>query len=257
MVENGTLPSMHMLHPIHRQRLSLVFGVLLLHALVLWALQAGLLKNAASRAETQVVPLSLITPPPLAPPAPKPPADPPPPVPSPSKAVAAAAARPVAPALTAKPSPSPSPTPTPATPTPAQGTAPSPLPVAAPQTLSPATSSAPSASGPPQPPSGTAPPAAPPSVELPSISAAYLHNPKPLYPKASERRGEYGVVLLGVLVAMDGRVREVAVKTSSGYERLDQAAREAVLGWTFVPGKRNGLAVEMAVDVPIRFRPGE
>jgi protein TonB len=94
-------------------------------------------------------------------------------------------------------------------------------------------------------------------VELPSSNADYLHNPKPLYPKLSERRGEQGVVVLSVLVGADGRAREVSVKTSSGYERLDMAAREAVLAWTFVPGKRNGAAVEMSVDVPIRFKPSE
>jgi protein TonB len=94
-------------------------------------------------------------------------------------------------------------------------------------------------------------------LELPSSSADYLHNPKPLYPKLSERRGEQGSVILHVLVGVDGRVRELAVKSSSGFERLDQAARETVLEWTFVPGKRNGAAVEMAVDVPIRFKPSE
>jgi protein TonB len=94
-------------------------------------------------------------------------------------------------------------------------------------------------------------------LELPSSSADYLHNPKPVYPKLSERRGEQGSVILHVLVGADGRVRELTVKSSSGFERLDQAAREAVLEWTFVPGKRNGAAVEMAVDVPIRFKPSE
>jgi protein TonB len=98
-------------------------------------------------------------------------------------------------------------------------------------------------------------PASTAKLELPSSSANYLNNPKPVYPRRSERLGEQGVVLLSVVVAADGRVREASVKSSSGFERLDQAAREAVLAWTFVPGRRNGLAVEMSVDVPIRFQP--
>ncbi len=100
-------------------------------------------------------------------------------------------------------------------------------------------------------------PPASPRVELPSSSANYLNNPKPLYPRRSERLGEQGLVLLSVVVTPDGRVREASIKTSSGFERLDQSARDAVLGWTFVPGKRNGAAVEMSVDVPIRFKPPE
>jgi protein TonB len=133
--------------------------------------------------------------------------------------------------------------------------------VALPQAIADPAPSAHAATGQMQVPTAVAAPTAatvaPAKVELPSSSADYLHNPKPLYPKLSERRGEQGVVLLSVLVGPDGRAREVSVKTSSGYERLDVAAREAVLGWTFVPGKRTGVAVEMAVDVPIRFKPSE
>jgi protein TonB len=64
-------------------------------------------------------------------------------------------------------------------------------------------------------------------------------------------------VLLAVVVDAEGRPKSISVKTSSGYERLDQAALKAVAGWTFVPGKRNGVPSEMAVDVPIRFKPPE
>lgn len=227
--------------PMHRQRLLIVISVLVLHALGLWGLQSGLLQRAAAMVEEIVVPVSVITEPPVVPPsAPKPL---PPSLPS-------KAASPTPPVVHV-------PTPAPVAPTP------TPAPAAAPQAIADTTPAANAPTGLQQAPAATA--LAPPApavavvakVELPSSSADYLHNPKPAYPKLSERRGEQGTVLLNVLVAVDGRPREVSVKASSGYERLDQAAREAVLGWTFVPGKRNGAAVEMSVDVPIRFKPSE
>jgi protein TonB len=57
-----------------------------------------------------------------------------------------------------------------------------------------------------------------------------------------------------VLVGADGRPKDVKIKTSSGFERLDRAAREAVLGWTFVPGKRAGVPEEMWYDLPMPFK---
>ena len=69
----------------------------------------------------------------------------------------------------------------------------------------------------------------------------------------STRLGEYGRVMLSVTVGSDGQAREVQVKKSSGYERLDQAAREAMLRCRFVPGKVNGVAQSMAYDAPVNF----
>lgn len=237
VVHNRVFDPMRHLNPMHRQRLLIVISVLVLHALGLWGLQSGLLQRAAAAVEELVVPVSMVTEPPVvpqAPPKPLPPA-------LPAKAAPELPSRPVAPATPA----------------------PAPQPAAMPQAIADATPAANAPTGLQQAPAATTlAPAAPAlaavaKVELPSSSADYLHNPKPAYPKLSERRGEQGTVLLNVLVAVDGRPREVSVKASSGYERLDQAAREAVLGWTFVPGKRNGAAMEMSVDVPIRFKPSE
>ena len=84
--------------------------------------------------------------------------------------------------------------------------------------------------------------------------ANYLHNPKPTYPRLSISRGEEGTVVLAVLVGMDGRVREVRVKVSSGFARLDMAARDAVSDWRFVPGKRAGVPEDMWYDLHMPFR---
>ena len=50
----------------------------------------------------------------------------------------------------------------------------------------------------------------------------------PAYPPASRRAGEEGTVRLKVLVDEKGRPRDVAVATSSGFARLDEAAIQAV-----------------------------
>jgi protein TonB len=91
-------------------------------------------------------------------------------------------------------------------------------------------------------------------VELPSSAPDHLHNPTQEYPPLSRSRGEQGTVLLSVLVSADGKVREVTVKKSSGFVLLDRSAVRTVLGWTFVPGKRDGVPTEMLAEQPIPFR---
>lgn len=96
-------------------------------------------------------------------------------------------------------------------------------------------------------------PAGPPTVVLPSSNAAYLSNPRPVYPPISRRHGEQGKVLLRVFVGEDGLPREVQIKESSGFRRLDDAALAAVRKWKFVPGTRNGVPEPMWNLVPINF----
>jgi len=86
------------------------------------------------------------------------------------------------------------------------------------------------------------------------FDAAYLHNPHPAYPVVSRRIGEEGKVLLKVRVTPDGRAAAVDVEKSSNFERLDEAARQSVAHWRFVPAKRGDEAVEASVIVPIVFR---
>ncbi|MDR2837151.1 MAG: energy transducer TonB, partial [Azonexus sp.] len=88
----------------------------------------------------------------------------------------------------------------------------------------------------------------------PSYEAAYLNNPKPSYPALSRRLGEEGAVKLRVLVTADGRAATVELVQSSNFPRLDEAARQAVAHWRFVPARRGGEAVEATVIVPVVFR---
>jgi len=92
-----------------------------------------------------------------------------------------------------------------------------------------------------------------PSYQAPNFNAAYLDNPAPNYPSISRRLGEQGKVLLRVQVASDGKADSVALHTSSGSNRLDQAALAAVKKWRFVPARRGGQAVSASVVVPVSF----
>ncbi|MDR2452478.1 MAG: energy transducer TonB, partial [Candidatus Accumulibacter sp.] len=73
------------------------------------------------------------------------------------------------------------------------------------------------------------------------------------YPPASRRRKEEGKVTLYVHITMDGRADEVLLHQGSGFERLDQAAMEAVRRWRFVPTRRGRENVPGWVLVPIQF----
>lgn len=93
-----------------------------------------------------------------------------------------------------------------------------------------------------------------PVVTAARFDADYLHNPKPVYPVFSRRQNEEGKVHLRVRVGADGAALDVEIKQSSGFSRLDNAAREAVAKWRFVPARRGDDAVESWVNVPIVFK---
>ncbi len=88
----------------------------------------------------------------------------------------------------------------------------------------------------------------------PRLDPAYLHNPAPTYPALSKRNRESGTVLLLVKVDPDGNASTVTLHKSSGHERLDQAAIQAVTLWRFVPGMRGQTAISATVIVPISFK---
>lgn len=88
---------------------------------------------------------------------------------------------------------------------------------------------------------------------MPSSNAAYLQNPAPSYPAISRRMGEQGKVLLRVYISAEGLPQRVEINQSSGYDRLDRQATDAVMRWRFVPGKRNGVPEAMWNLVPINF----
>lgn len=92
--------------------------------------------------------------------------------------------------------------------------------------------------------------ASPPAAAVPP---RYADNTRPAYPPLARLRGYQGVVLLRVEVLADGRVGRVEISHSAGHEVLDRAALESVRSWRFEPGRREGRAVTMSVEVPVRF----
>ena len=212
----------------------IVGSVVMLHVAGLWALQSGLLRRAAE----VIVPAELLSefipppPPRAAPPAPPTPPAPPPPPPRPAPRVQAPRPAPM-PVAIADPTPAPN----------------APVGITTPQPPAPPIEAPVAPPAPPAPPA----PSAPARIDMPSSDAAYLNNPKPGYPAISKRMGEQGKVVLRVLIGTDGLPQKVEINQSSGYDRLDRQAQEAVMRWRFVPGKRNGVPEAMWSLVPINF----
>jgi periplasmic protein TonB len=77
---------------------------------------------------------------------------------------------------------------------------------------------------------------------------------EPTYPSASRRASEEGTVRLKVLVDERGKPREVQVTKGSGFERLDQAAIDAVRKWRFVAATDGTNAIPAWTQVAITFR---
>jgi len=82
----------------------------------------------------------------------------------------------------------------------------------------------------------------------------YAINPKPIYPSEARKRGYEGEVLLRVEVLSNGQVGEIEVKRSSGYKLLDQSAIYAVKQWRFIPATKDGEAIDLWVNIPIKFQ---
>lgn len=64
---------------------------------------------------------------------------------------------------------------------------------------------------------------------------------------------EQGTVVLRLLLHLDGTVADIRIARSSGYSRLDEAARNAVQKWRWSPTVRDGIAVQVSGVVEIPF----
>lgn len=219
--------------PVMTSRLLVIVAVIGCHVLGLWALQSGLLRRVVETIVPVQVLADFVE-------APQPQIEPAPPPPQP------------------RPEP---PRPRPVTPrAPVPVLQPAPLPVADAAPQAPIEVAAPVRSDPtpaPSSPSSSAPPSevppAPPDVVLPSSNAAYLNNPPPTYPPLSRRLGEQGRVVVRAYIDVDGTAARAEIRSSSGFERLDQSAMQTVLRWRYVPGKRAGQPEAMWFNIPINF----
>jgi len=80
----------------------------------------------------------------------------------------------------------------------------------------------------------------------------------PRYPVESRRKREQGTVLLALTLGLDGAVESLSIAQSSGFARLDNAARDAVRGWRWKPVMRDGQPVRVkgVVEIPFVLRSG-
>lgn len=87
-------------------------------------------------------------------------------------------------------------------------------------------------------------PVRPAPVKVPAVRTEAVVNSanceKPTYPSASRRMEEEGTVSLRFLVGPDGKVLESTIEKSSGFTRLDEAARAGLSRCTFKPATVDG-----------------
>ncbi len=79
-----------------------------------------------------------------------------------------------------------------------------------------------------------------PSVRTAAVINASQNCETPVYPSASKRFQESGTVQLRFHIGVDGKVLESEVEKSSGYKRLDEAARLALSKCQFKPATVDG-----------------
>jgi periplasmic protein TonB len=225
-----------------KHRIVVIAGaVLAFHALAIWAMQSGLLMRAVELVVPVEVLAQIIEPPKPIPPPPVVPKEPPPPVKQ-------AVVKPTPPVPQKQTPPqilaveTPTPTPAPNAPAPVEIAPAAPIlppsvPVAA--VASPAPVPAPTpASG---------------KVVLPMSEGDYLSNPKPPFPAMSKRMGEQGSVKVRIYVGADGLPKKAELQKSSGFERLDKAALDAVMQWRYIPGKRGGVPEDLWMSTTVSF----
>lgn len=96
-------------------------------------------------------------------------------------------------------------------------------------------------------------PAPPSTVQVSDLSVRMTSGSPPRYPMESRRKREQGTVLLSLTLGVDGRVANISVARSSGFDRLDQAALSAVRKWRWAPLIQDGRPVLMKGVVEIPF----
>ena len=80
-----------------------------------------------------------------------------------------------------------------------------------------------------------------------------IYDPDPEYSNEARQAKYQGTVYLSVVVDAEGRPRDIRVQRSLGMG-LDEKAIEAVRGWRFEPGRKDGRTVAVQVVVEVSFR---
>ncbi len=219
---------------------TIVFSVIALHVAVLWAMQVGLLRRVAEAVVPAEILVEIMAP--LAPPAPESK-----PQSQPKVQVKAPTPKPAVPTPTPAVAPQPAPAPLAIAPS-ANTPAPS---AAAPTAISQSSDTSTSTKTTGEKIASTAPTTK--SIDRSCIEANYIHNPKPPYPRLSNKLRETGTVTLRISVGTDGIPEKINVQQSSGFERLDNAALEGVRSWRFMPCQVDGRPTATTFILPLPF----
>ena len=75
------------------------------------------------------------------------------------------------------------------------------------------------------------------------------------YPKESRDKGEQGKVIVSFLVTKNCEVDSVVIVSSSGYERLDEAAIELMEAFVpcEIPAMKEGEPIDIRFSMPVKF----
>ncbi len=101
------------------------------------------------------------------------------------------------------------------------------------------------------------------AAEISAVETAEIKTPprmanariRPSYPRESREKGEEGKVILDVVVSAEGRAEKVTIVGSSGFERLDEAAKKAVGAARFRPAqKEDGTRTAAVLRIPLVFK---
>ncbi len=80
-----------------------------------------------------------------------------------------------------------------------------------------------------------------------------LYKPDPTYSKEAEREHVQGTALYSLVVDKSGHTRDIEVLSPIGYG-LDEKGAEAIGKWTFAPGTKNGVPVNVSARIEVNFR---
>jgi TonB family protein len=77
---------------------------------------------------------------------------------------------------------------------------------------------------------------------------------QPEYPSNLRKRNIEGEVIISLRIDKAGKAHDLKISQSSGYDSFDQAALSAVSNWRFEAAEKDGIKVEVIVNLPIRFK---
>ena len=80
-----------------------------------------------------------------------------------------------------------------------------------------------------------------------------IYAPDPEFSEEARKAKFQGTVVLWVIVGADGRTHDIRVFRSLGMG-LDENAIQAIRQWRFEPGRKDGIAVAVQVNVEVNFR---